>query len=48
MEPLRPQHSDRRFCLPKGGMYMPITITFHLFGFTVTIRITCRNRHSAK
>ena len=25
---------------------MPITITFHIFGFTVTIRIKGRNRHS--
>ena len=27
---------------------MPITITFHIFGFTVTVRIKGRNRHSAK
>lgn len=27
---------------------MPITITFHVFGFTVTVRIKGRNRHSAK
>ena len=27
---------------------MPITITFHIFGFTVTIRIKGRNRHSAQ
>ena len=34
---------------PKGGEYMPIIVTFHPFGFTVTIRITKRdNRHSDK
>lgn len=34
---------------PKGGTYMPIIVTFHPFGLTVTIRITKRdNRHSAK
>ena len=27
---------------------MPITLTFHIFGLTVTIRINGRNRHSAK
>ena len=27
---------------------MPITITLHIFGYTVTIRIKGRNRHSAK
>jgi len=27
---------------------MPITITFHIFGFTVTIRIKGRNRHSGQ
>ena len=32
----------------KGGDKMPITITFHIFGFTVTIRIKGRNRHSAQ
>ncbi|EOS55143.1 hypothetical protein C814_03319, partial [Anaerotruncus sp. G3(2012)] len=26
---------------------MPITITLHIFGYTVTIRIKGRNRHSA-
>ena len=24
---------------PKGGERMPVTVTFHVFGFTVTIRI---------
>ena len=34
---------------PKGGEYMPITITFHPFGFTVTIKIVKKyNRHSDK
>ena len=32
----------------KGGDKMPITITFHIFGFTVTIRIKGRNRHSGQ
>ncbi len=27
---------------------MPITITLHIFGYTVTIRIKGRDRHSAK
>ena len=27
---------------------MPITLTFHIFGLTVTIRINGRNRHSGK
>ena len=27
---------------------MPITITLHIFGYTVTIRIKGENRHSAK
>ena len=27
---------------------MPITITLHIFGYTVTVRIKGRNRHSAK
>ena len=31
----------RRFglSLPKGGEKMPITLTFHLFGLTFTLRI---------
>ena len=35
---------------PKGGDRMPITLTFHLFGITVQIRLTKKsnNRHSAK
>ena len=24
---------------PKGGERMPVTVTFHIFGLTVTIRI---------
>lgn len=32
----------------KGGVPMPITLTFHIFGLTVTIRINGRNRHSGK
>ena len=27
---------------------MPITITLHIFGYVVTIRIKSENRHSAK
>lgn len=33
---------------PKGGEAVPITITLHILGYTVTIRIKGRNRHSAK
>ena len=33
---------------PKGGVAMPITLTFHIFGYTVTITVKSRNRHSAK
>ena len=35
---------------PKGGDVMPITLTFHLFGITVQIRLTKKsnNRHSGK
>ena len=29
-------------------MMMPITLTFHVLYWTVTIRVTSRNRHSAK
>ena len=32
----------------KGGDLMPLTITFHIFGYVVTIRVKCENRHSAK
>ena len=37
----------RRFglSLPKGGEKMPITLTFHVFGLTFTIRIKKQNRH---
>jgi hypothetical protein len=27
---------------------MPITLTFHIFGYTITITVKSRNRHSAK
>ena len=32
----------------KGVMVMPITLTFHVLYWTVTIRVKSRNRHSAK
>ena len=32
----------------KGVMVMPITLTFHILYWTVTIRVKSRNRHSAK
>ena len=44
-----PQHSDGRFGLRLSERRdVPITLTFHIFGLTVTIRINGRNRHSAK
>ena len=33
------QRQAVRPSLPKGGEYMPITLTFHLFGLTFTIRV---------
>ena len=30
------------------GVAMPITLTFHIFGYTVTITVKSRDRHSAK
>jgi len=35
---------------PRGGDGMPITITLHVFGFTITVRVNRKsdNRHSAK
>ena len=33
---------------PRGGETMPITLTFHVFGLTVTITVKSKNRHSAK
>ena len=38
------------YTLRKEVKLMPITLTFHLFGFTVTVRIKTKsnNRHSAK
>ena len=32
----------------KGGVYMPITLTFHILGYTITVTVKSRNRHSAK
>ncbi len=32
----------------KGGDSMPLTITFHAFGYVFTIRVKRENRHSAK
>ena len=36
--------------LRKEVMHMPITLTFHVFGITVTLKLTKKsnNRHSAK
>ena len=51
MDPLGRQNSDGRFVPgipPKGGVLMPITLTFHFLGLTITVRINGRNRHSAK
>lgn len=33
---------------PRGGEAMPITLTIHILGYTVTIRVKKQNRHSAK
>ena len=46
----RALRNGRRFGynLRKGVRLMPITITLHICGYTVTIRIKGRNRHSAK
>ena len=32
----------------EGVMVMPITLTFHVLKWTVTIRVKSRNRHSGK
>ena len=32
----------------EGGEVMPITLTFHVLNWTITIRVKSRNRHSAK
>ena len=32
----------------KEVMCMPITITFHVFGITITVSVKRNNRHSAK
>ncbi len=34
--------------LPKGGEAMPITVTFHIFGYVVTIKVKSENRHPAR
>ena len=33
---------------PKGGKHMPITLTFHVYGITVTVTLKRDNRHSGK
>ena len=33
---------------PKGGVYMPVTLTFHVKGFTVTITVKRTNRHPGR
>ena len=33
---------------PKGGDMMPITLTFHILRWTVTIKVKSGNRHSGK
>ena len=32
----------------KGGEHMPITLTFHVYGITVTVTLKRDKRHSAK
>lgn len=32
----------------EGGERMPITLTIHIFGYTVTIRVKKQNRHPAR
>ena len=32
----------------KGVRLVPITLTLHIFGFVITIRVKSENRHSAK
>ena len=32
----------------KGGEKMPITLTFHILHWTVTVKVKSGNRHSAK
>ena len=43
-------HNGRRFGShhPKGGDLMPFTLTFHLLGFVITLKVKRENRHSAK
>ena len=33
---------------PKGGVSMPVRLTFHMFGYTVTIKVKKDNRHTAR
>ena len=32
----------------KGVRLMPITLTLHIFGFVITIKVKSKNRHSGK
>lgn len=47
---MRESGNGRRFGYsnPKGGGEMPMTFTFHVYGFTVTVRVKRDNRHSDK
>lgn len=46
----RALHNGRRFGynLRKGVRLVPIIITLHILGFTVTVRIKGRNRHPGR
>ena len=33
---------------PKGGVHMPLTITWHWRGFTITIKVKRDNRHPGR
>lgn len=33
---------------PKGGEHMPITLTIHIFGCVITIKVKKQNRHPAR
>ena len=42
-------HNGRRLApLPKGGESMPITLTFHVLGFTITVTVKSKNRHPGR
>ena len=52
-----PERADKRstakaqavgYHLRKEVIAMPITVTFHVFGLTITITVKSNNRHSAK